>query len=146
MPDRDAVDLAFAEAIETLARLADVRVERRDHHDDDDALTAWRKRHADRDRRRRAADIERHRQETELIERHSALNVAALVDERIAAALAGRVEFWKDVAGSVLAAERRRGREELAAAVGSLRADLAHGTNKAEIIDLPALPLRRTAR
>jgi hypothetical protein len=50
-----------------------------------------------------------------------------------------------DGIGMTLAEERKNTRAEIQAAVGELRAELAvqHAAEKANVIDLPALPLRR---
>lgn len=82
----------------------------------------------------------------------------AMIDSRVALALAAHDKLWHDVVGGALAAERKRFRSLVADEVAKLRAEfdlriaglLAEidkrglGGDRGEIIDLPAMPLRRS--
>ncbi len=119
-----------------------------------DPLEQWRSYHAERDaaRKRARADLRRQeREHTEAVMTKAECDAAwnEWADRKIAAALEQRSsfsEFERDVIGMTLAEERKKMRAELAEAIGQLRAELnmqrAH--DKGTIIDLPALPRRRT--
>jgi hypothetical protein len=67
------------------------------------------------------------------------------IDRRIAAAVDYRERVTVEGCGQALAQIRNQIREEIAEAVGELRAELAvmRAAEKAEVITLPALPLRK---
>jgi hypothetical protein len=67
------------------------------------------------------------------------------VDARIAAASVEHDRCWTDIFGQVVAHERHKMRAEVAEQIGQLRAELAvqRAAEKADVIDLPALPRRR---
>jgi hypothetical protein len=67
------------------------------------------------------------------------------IDQRIAAALAEYEAVATEGTGMALGQIRAELREEIVAAVGELRAELAvmRAAEKAEVITLPALPLRK---
>jgi hypothetical protein len=124
--------LAIAEAERTAAP-AERRVS---VYDVKDGLTLWRERHAERDRRREQADRERHEAEQRIIEQHSAASVAT----RAAAFVAERDQAnqlqhnaLRDAVGQVIGIKCRKLREDMAAEIGQVRADLyiarAYGTN-----------------
>jgi hypothetical protein len=54
-------------------------------------------------------------------------------------------DFLRDVVAMVISEERKRERAELAEAIGQLRAEfnVQRAAEKTDVIDLPALPLRR---
>jgi hypothetical protein len=118
----------------------------------EDKLTRWRREAEAQERafaRERAADKQREQDiMTERTQSDASWN--AWCDRKIAAALEahGFNEIQTDAIGMTLAEERKAMREEIQAAIDELRAELAlqraHDVPKVgEIIDLPALSLRR---
>ena len=100
-----------------------------------DALTQWRAKAAERDAkwaeertRRREAEAEHIRQQQEAAEPMAAFS-----------------ESQMKILGAVIAELRKQLRAEMQTAVGELRAEVAvaRSINRGEILDLPALPLRR---
>ncbi|MBR0732417.1 hypothetical protein JQ595_27065 [Bradyrhizobium japonicum] len=101
----DRARAIFDEARETLARVADVTVEHRDH-DDDGYLTSW----------------------SRNMPKKPAPPTVAEVEAMIASRIAEHTEIRNDVHGRVIAAERKRWRvevEQLRNELGELRADLS---------------------
>lgn len=138
--DERAVILAEARA--NVERLADLRVEHRDH--DDDAVTQWARRmpKSEPPKRQRgpsAAELEQLR----------ARQWTAFVDTRIAHFFAQHDKVRLEAMGTALGMMRKQLREEIAAEVGQLRAEVtlqrahAGARDSGEVIDLP-WPRRRS--
>jgi hypothetical protein len=116
---------------------------------DEDKLTRWRREAQAQERafaRKRAADKQR---EQDILTAKTQADASwnAWADRKIAAALEahGFNRLQTDALGMTLAAERKSMREEIAAAVGELRAEvnMQRAAERGQILDLPALPLRR---
>jgi hypothetical protein len=135
---------AFAEAkaqsYETLDRVRDIEVTLRAYHDDDGMLTSWSRNMPPKPKPVPPPTI---------------AEIEALVDGKISAAINQHKEIWRDVLAQALASERQRHRAEveklrsehdlriaaLLQATEKLERGLS-GDRSAEVIDLPALPLR----
>jgi TPP-dependent trihydroxycyclohexane-1,2-dione (THcHDO) dehydratase len=116
----------------------------------EDKLTRWRREAEAQERafaRERAADKQR---EQRLMDEKTQSDASwnAWADRKIAVALEahGFNEIQTDAIGMTLAEERKAMREEIQAAIGELRAELAvqRAHESGTVIDLPALPRRRS--
>jgi hypothetical protein len=136
--DSEARKIAFAEAkarsIDTLERIADIKVEHRDH--DDDALMRWRAGMPKKPPPPTMAEVE-----------HKIADAMADIDGRIVAAVAGyhESEVMRPVTRAVLKALVTEIRTEILTAVGELRADLniqrAHAAG--DVVEVPQFLERR---